>query len=78
MTNSHWDLYSQDETYAMLQKAEYKANEKKSMVQVYRGATAAAQDNLTEARKYLKQAESTIVKLKTEIKDFSNGKDSAT
>ena len=38
--------------------------------------TANAQDNLDEAQRYLRQAENTIVKLKTELKDFSKKKDS--
>jgi hypothetical protein len=53
MTNNHWKLYKPDETYEMFRKAEYKKNEQKSLVQSHRVATAAAADNLHEAKRYL-------------------------
>ena len=42
----------------------------------FKSKNEAAQDNLEEARKYLKQAENTLVKLKTELTDMNNNKDS--
>lgn len=75
MTKNHWKLYRPDETLAMFQRAEYKLAKNKYDVQVAGVRTANAQDNLDEAHKYLKQAENTIVKLKTELREFSKQTD---
>jgi len=42
MTNNHWKLYGPEETFDMYKRAEYKKNEQKHKVQVYKAATAAA------------------------------------
>jgi|AACY02.9.fsa_nt_gi hypothetical protein len=74
MTAGHWKLYTPDQTYELFRRAEYKKNEQTHKAEVYRVATATAQSNLSEARQYLEQAEATVVKLKTAIADFANGK----
>lgn len=78
MSANHWKLYQPSETLDMYRRAEYKANKQEHLLQVFGVKNANAQDNLEEAQKYLKQAENTIVKLKTELRDFANKKDTAT
>merc|ERR1712110_55379 len=78
MSANHWKLYQPSETLDMYKRADYKANKQEHLLQVFGVKNANAQDNLDEAQSYLKQAENTIVKLKTELRDFANKKDTST
>ena len=71
MTRDHWRLYKPDETLAMFQRAEYKVNKLKNDVHKNGVRISVSQDNLDEAQRYLRQAENTIVKLKTELVNYA-------
>lgn len=75
MTSNQWKLYGPEETLQLYKRAEYKANMEENKAESYKTKNAAAKDNLEEARSYLKQAENTLVKLKTELTNINNNKD---
>jgi len=77
MTLNHWKLYNNDETLDMFRKAEYMANKQQDDIDDNVAKGQAAADNLDDAKRYLKQAENTIVKLTTELNNFTNQNDEA-
>ena len=71
MTSNHWKLYQPSETLSMYSRSEYKANKQSHIIQELGVKQSNANDNLDQAKAYLRQAENTIVKLKTELKDYA-------